>query len=186
VRAIGDRDRHLGGARVIRADVDDRELVADRLVGVLGFDRAVPLAGLGRGVVEIHDLEAEARDYAVDLRHREVDTVLHARAFREHRALHRPRGVQTQLTLGALLGVDAANETHDAEEQCDCRGHAQDSHGWTSLIGAIMLHSDPAGRYQTMSDQALSTLARLPRLHATADRGAALEQGALSKPCGLE
>src|SRR5207249_8962105 len=85
---------------------------------------------------------------------------LHARAFRKHRALHRPRRVETELALGALLGVGDGDEADEAEKQCDGRGHAQDSHGWTSLIGAIMRHSDPAGRYQTMPDRALSTLAR--------------------------
>ena len=58
-----------------------------------------------------------------------------------------------------------------------CRGHAQHSHGWTSLIGAIMRHSDPAGRYQTMPDQGLSTSARLPAPRATVDPGAAVEIG---------
>src|SRR5262249_62351305 len=78
----------------------------------------------------------------------------------QHRALHRPRGVETQLALRALLGIGDGGSADETEEQCDGRGHAQDSHGWTSLIGAIMRHSDPAGRYQTMSDRPLSTLTR--------------------------
>src|SRR5262249_34789401 len=57
----------------------------------------------------------------------------------------------------------------------DGDGHAQDSHGWTSLIGAIMRHSDLAGRYQTMPDRALSTSARPLTSSATSDRGAARE-----------
>src|SRR5262249_11157866 len=104
-----------------------------------------------------------------------VDAVLHARAFREHRALHRPRCVEAQLALRALLGIDAANQTQNTETQCDGDGHAQDSHGWTSLIGAIMRHSEPAGRYQTMPDRALSTSAHLLTSRATSDRSAALE-----------
>src|SRR6185369_11307821 len=103
--------------------------------------RAVPLAGLRRGIVQVHDLEAVAPDDSIGLGYREVDPVLHPRAFGEHRALHRPRCVDPELALGALLGVDAAKQTHDPEQQCDGRGHAQDSHGWTSLIGAIMRHS---------------------------------------------
>src|SRR6267143_2142559 len=169
VRAVGDRDRDLGGARVVGADVDDRERVTDRLVRVLGLDRAVPLAGLRRGIVEIHDLQAEARDHAADLRDREFHAVLHPRTFREHRALHRPRRVEAKLTLGALLGIGGGGEPDEAEEQSDGGGHAKHSHGWTSLIGAIMLPSDPAGRYQTMFDQDLSTLARLPRANATVE-----------------
>src|SRR5437016_185305 len=46
VGAVGDGDRNLGGARVVGADVDDRQRVADGLVRVLGLDRAVPLARL--------------------------------------------------------------------------------------------------------------------------------------------
>ena len=61
VGAVGDRDRDLGRAGVVGADVDDGERIGDRLVGVLGLDRAVPLARLRRGVVEVHDLEAVAR-----------------------------------------------------------------------------------------------------------------------------
>src|SRR5216117_4299229 len=53
------------------------------------WDGAVPLASLGRGVVQVDDLEAVAGDDAADLGHREVDAVLHAGAFREHRPLHR-------------------------------------------------------------------------------------------------
>src|SRR5262249_32275575 len=161
---------------VVCPDVDDRERVTDRLVGVLGRDRAVPLAGLGRRVVQVHDLQAGARDHAAGLGHRAVDAVLHACAFRQHRALHRPRGVETKLALRALLGVADGGSTDKTEEQCDGRGHAQDSHGWTSLIGAIMRHSDPAGRYQTMPDRPLSTLARATaHTESSRGRGAVLE-----------
>src|SRR5262249_30732482 len=138
-------------------------------------DGAVPLAGLRRGIVQVDDLEAVPRDQPVDLGDREIDPVLHSRAFGQHRALHRPRCVDAELALGTLLSIDAAHQTHDAEEQCDGRGHAQDSHGWTSLIGAIMRHSDPAGRYQTMLARRLSTSARLLAPGATAEPGAALE-----------
>src|SRR5262249_54356405 len=49
-------------------------------------------------------------------------------------------------------------------------------HGWTSLIGAIMRHSDPAGRYQTMPDRPLSTLARATaHTESSRGRGAVLE-----------
>src|SRR5438132_4052766 len=80
VGAVGDGDRNLGGARVVGADVGDRQRVADGLVRVLGLDRAVPLARLRRGVVRVDDLETVARYHAADLGHREVDAVLHARA----------------------------------------------------------------------------------------------------------
>src|SRR4030095_1433377 len=73
-----------------------------------------------------------------------------------------------------------ANQTQEAEEEGDDGGHAQESHGWTSLIGAIMLHSDPAGRDQTMSDQALSTLARHAR--AECHRGVRRQGGVGGAP----
>src|SRR2546427_8970771 len=60
VGAVGDADRNLGGARVVGADVDDRQRVADGLVRVLGLDRAVPLARLRRGVVHVYDAGSRA------------------------------------------------------------------------------------------------------------------------------
>src|SRR5262249_60635725 len=58
VRAVGDGDRYLGGARVVGGDVHDREGISDRLVRVLGLDRAIPFARLWRGVVQVGELQA--------------------------------------------------------------------------------------------------------------------------------
>ena len=48
---------HLGGPGVVGAEVQDRERIRHRLVGVLGLDRAVPLPGLRGRIVEVgqHD-----------------------------------------------------------------------------------------------------------------------------------
>src|SRR5258706_551685 len=117
VGAVVDRDRDLGRSGVVGADVDDRERIAHRLVRVLGLHRTVPLARLGPGVVQVDDLEAVARDNAADLGYREVHAVLHARAFGDHRPLHRPRRVETQLTLGTLLGVGATEPDDEAQQR---------------------------------------------------------------------
>ena len=108
VRAVVDRDRHLGRAGVVGADVDDRERVGDRLVRVLRLDRAVPLAGLRRGVIEVDDLEAVAGDDPADLGNGHVHAVLHAGALGEHRTLHGPRRVDAELALRALLRIGGA------------------------------------------------------------------------------
>src|SRR5207245_1832735 len=103
VRAVGDGDRDLGGPGVVGADVHDGEGIADGLVRVFRLDGAVPLAGLRRGVVQVHHLEAIPGDGPVDLRDGEVHAVLHAGAFRQHRALHRPRRVEATLAFRTLL-----------------------------------------------------------------------------------
>src|SRR4029077_18139904 len=64
----------------------------------------VPLAGLGRGVVEVDHFQAVPRGDSAGLGHRHVDAVLHPGALGNHRALHRPRGVDAKLALRALLG----------------------------------------------------------------------------------
>ena len=158
VRAVVDRDRDLGRAGVVGADVDDGERIADGLVRVLGLDGAVPLAGLRRGVVEVHDLEAVAGDGAVDFRHREVDAVLHAGALGQHRALHRPRRVEAQLALGARLGGDVAAGDGQSEQHDGDRGDSRQSHGCSSMLGA-MIGPDRDGAYETMAAPRLSTTA---------------------------
>src|SRR5260370_6370016 len=45
---------------------------------------------------QVHDLQAIAGDHAAGLRNGHVEAVLHAGAFRDHRALHRPRGVDAE------------------------------------------------------------------------------------------
>ena len=110
---VVDRDRHLRRAGVVGADVDDRERVGDGLVRVLRLDRPVPLAGLGRGVVEVHDLEAVPRDHAVHLGDGHVHAVLHAGALGEHGPLHGPRRVDPELALRTLLRVGGCRERHD-------------------------------------------------------------------------
>jgi len=69
-----------------------------------------------------------ARDHATDLGHGEVDAVLHAGTLGKHRALHRPRGVETELALGALLGVDARDEDAEAQKRDSDSGDSRRSH----------------------------------------------------------
>src|SRR5262249_3449321 len=129
VSPVGDRDRDLGGAGVVRADVDDGERIGDRLVRVLRLDGAGPLAGLRRRVVQSHDFQAIAGDDTLYPGHGEIDAVLHAGAFRQHRALHGPRRVQTQLALRTLLGVHVSAGGDDAEDDRGDRDDPCNSHG---------------------------------------------------------
>ena len=138
VGAVGDRDRDLGGAGIVGADVDDGERIADGLVRVLRLHRAVPLARLRGGVVEVHHLEAVPGDGASGLGDGEVDAVLHAGALGQHRALHRPRRVQAQLAFWALLGMRLGGEGGGGEEGEAERDSARDSHGRSSVRGAPM------------------------------------------------
>jgi cystathionine beta-lyase family protein involved in aluminum resistance len=81
-----------------------------------------------RGVIQVHHLEAVAGHGPVDLGDGEIDAVLHAGAFRQHRALHRPRGVEAQLALGARLrgGVTGGGESGNDDGD---RGDPGEFHG---------------------------------------------------------
>jgi hypothetical protein len=128
VGAVVDGNRDLGRPRVVGADVDDRQGVGDRLVGVLGLDRAVPLARLRRGVVEVDHLEAVARHDTVDLADGEVDAVLHPGPLGEHRPLHGPGRVEAQLALRTRLGGDVSAGDAQSEEHGDDCGESRRSH----------------------------------------------------------
>jgi len=79
-----------------------------------------------------------------------------------NRPLHRPRRVETELALGALLGVGAVDSDDDEAQQRDDNGGDSDSlmlvlpaRQWDAAL-------DGDGGYETMAPQRLSTFARLP------------------------
>src|SRR4030095_13314434 len=109
---------------------------------------------------EIHDLYAKPGRHAVGLGHGEIDAVLHAGAFRQHRALHRPGRVEAQLALGALtLGCDVAAGDAQSEQHDGDRGDSRQSHGASSVLGAMIEPLGRDGRYETMAARSLSTVA---------------------------
>ena len=121
VGALGDGHRDLGSTRVVGADVDHGVGVADGLVRVLRLDRTVPLAGLGRGIIEVDHLEAVTSRHGVGLVHREIYAILHPGPLRNHGALHRPARIDLDFTLGTVGGIGRERDAGE-RQRCDHNG----------------------------------------------------------------
>src|SRR5262249_13318466 len=73
-----------------------------------------------------------AGDDAVDLGDGHVDAVFHPSAFRDHRALHRPRRVDPELPLGARLGVRRRSNREGERPDTEHREPLPSAHRLTS------------------------------------------------------